>query len=170
MILTFGEFVNENKGEYYKGRLIPKKYLTRKKNAMKKEIETFRGKKVYKQKWEADYDHRTGKRIKTKKSPATIAYDKMFNENILMFDDYLLVESISTIKKILKEKSEKSSIPYNILKKVFDRGMAAWNTGHRSGVAQHQWAIGRVNSFITGVGKSRKADADLWKEAKEFIN
>jgi hypothetical protein len=36
----------------------------------------------------------------------------------------------------------------------------------RPGVAQHQWAFGRVNSFITGAGGARKADADLWAKAK----
>lgn len=65
-------------GEKYKGRHIPAKYLTRKKKAMKKEIDEFRGKKVYKKDWEADYDKRTGKRVKTKKSAATKAYQRMF--------------------------------------------------------------------------------------------
>jgi hypothetical protein len=59
---------------------IPKKYLTHKPKAMKKEIETFRGKKQYKKDWEADYDKRSGKRIKTKKSAATKAYQRMFGK------------------------------------------------------------------------------------------
>jgi len=68
--------------------------------------------------------------------------------------------------KGLKKKSEKSGIPYSILKKVYDRGMAAWRTGHRPGATQQQWAYARVNSFLTG-GKTRTtADADLWKKAK----
>lgn len=67
-------------GEKYKGHHVPAKYLTRKKKAMKKEIDTFRGKKEYKQKWEADYDKRSGKRIKTKKSAATKAYQRMFGD------------------------------------------------------------------------------------------
>lgn len=66
------------RGEKYKGRHIPAKYLTRKKKAMKKEIDEFRGKNVYKKDWEADYDKRTGKRVKTKKSAATKAYQRMF--------------------------------------------------------------------------------------------
>jgi len=45
-------------------------------------------------------------------------------------------------------------------------GMQAWNAGHRPGVAQHQWGMGRVNSFITGSGGARKADANLWAKAK----
>jgi len=61
-------------------RKVPKKYLTHKPKAMKKEIETFIGKKEYKKDWEADYDKRSGKRIKTKKSAATIAYQKKFGK------------------------------------------------------------------------------------------
>jgi hypothetical protein len=66
----------------------------------------------------------------------------------------------------LKKKSKASGIPVGILRKVFAKGMQAWNAGHRPGVAQHQWAFGRVNSFITGAGGARKADADLWSKAK----
>lgn len=75
-----GEILEKAKtrGERYKGKHIPAKYLTHKKKAMKKEIEEFRGKKVYKKDWEADYDKRSGKRVKTKKSAATKAYQRMF--------------------------------------------------------------------------------------------
>jgi hypothetical protein len=66
----------------------------------------------------------------------------------------------------LKKKSEKSGIPYGILKQVYNRGMAAWKTGHRPGTTPQQWAYARVNSFITG-GKTRTtADKDLWAKAK----
>ena len=37
----------------------------------------------------------------------------------------------------LVKKSEESGISYSILKKVYDRGMAAWETSHRPGVGQH---------------------------------
>jgi len=77
----------------------------------------------------------------------------------------------------LKKKSEKSGISLGILKKVYNRGMAAWKTGHRPGASQQQWAYARVNSFITG-GKTRTTgDADLWakhkgkpKPKKESVN
>jgi len=66
----------------------------------------------------------------------------------------------------LVNKAEKSGVSYGILKKVYDRGMAAWKTGHRPGTTPQQWAFARVNSFLTG-GKTRTtADADLWKQAK----
>jgi hypothetical protein len=74
--------------------------------------------------------------------------------------------SASGVTKSLKKKSKASGIPVGILRKVFSKGMQAWNAGHRPGVAQHQWGMGRVNSFITGAGGARKADADLWAKAK----
>ena len=62
----------------------------------------------------------------------------------------------------LKKKSEKSGIAYGILKEVYDRGMAAWQGGHRPGTTPQQWAFARVNSFITkGKGTWGKADKDL---------
>ena len=72
----------------------------------------------------------------------------------------------SGVSASLKKKSKASGSPVGILRKVFSRGMQAWNAGHRPGVAQHQWGMGRVNSFITGEGGSRKSDSDLWSKAK----
>ena len=69
----------------------------------------------------------------------------------------------------LVNKAEKSGISYSILKKVYDRGLAAYKTGHRPGTTAPQWAFARVNSFITG-GGARKSDNDLWKQHKEEFN
>ena len=67
----------------------------------------------------------------------------------------------------LVNKSEKSGISYSILKKVYDRGLAAYKTGHRPGTTAPQWAMARVNSFITkGKGTWGKADADLAKQVE----
>ena len=68
----------------------------------------------------------------------------------------------------LRKKSEESGISYGILKKVFDRGMGAYETNPGSVrpnvTSPQQWAFARVNSFISG-GKTRTtADADLWKQ------
>ena len=49
----------------------------------------------------------------------------------------------------LKKKAEKSGISYGTLKKVYDRGVAAWRTGHRPGTTPSQWGYARVNAFIT---------------------
>jgi Family of unknown function (DUF5824) len=81
-------------------------------------------------------------------------------------DDELHENKKSGVTASLKKKSKASGIPVGILRKVFAKGMQAWNAGHRPGVAQHQWGMGRVNSFITGAGGARKADAALWTKAK----
>ena len=77
----------------------------------------------------------------------------------------------------LKKKAEKSGMPLGILRQVYNRGMAAWRTGHRPGASQQQWAFARVNSFITkSSGTWGKADKDLAakvrgsKSKKESIN
>ena len=73
-------------------------------------------------------------------------------------DVYHLDEKIAGLVK----KAEKSGMPYGILKKVYDRGMAAWRTGHRPGTTPQQWGMARVNSFTTkSSGTWGKADKDL---------
>lgn len=107
----------------------------------------------------------------------SVKFDKRFkffrkkleesNENILedildlqeSVESYILNEST---KEALKNKAEKSGMPYGILKKVYDRGVAAWRTGHRPGTTPAQWGMARVNSFATrSKGTWGKADADL---------
>jgi len=54
-------------------------------------------------------------------------------------------------------------------KKVYDRGMAAWKTGHRPGTTPQQWAFARVNSFTTKTaGTWGKADSDLAKQVEQI--
>ena len=69
---------------------------------------------------------------------------------------------ISENKKALQKKADKTGISYSILKKVYDRGMAAWRTGHRPGTSPQQWGMARVNSFATkSKGTWGGADKDL---------
>ena len=89
---------------------------------------------------------------KTKPSKHTKKYKQMFGE------DDLEEKKIAGLVK----KADKSGMPYGILKKVYDRGMAAWRTGHRPGTTPQQWAFARVNSFVTkSSGTWGKADKDL---------
>ena len=62
------------------------------------------------------------------------------------------------VEKSLRKKAKESGISLTTLRKVFERGEAAWLTGSRPGVGMTQWAMARVNSFIKG---SRKHDRDL---------
>jgi len=45
-------------------------------------------------------------------------------------------------------KAKKSGISPETLKKVYNRGVAAWKTGHRPGTTPQQWGHARVNAFI----------------------
>lgn len=86
---------------------------------------------------------------------------------ILDLDDFVMSEEFDALMEsnpteALKKKAEKTGISYGILKKVFDRGVAAWRTGHRPGTNPTQWGLARVNSFATkGKGTWGKADSDL---------
>lgn len=64
--------------------------------------------------------------------------------------------------KALKNKAEKSGMPLSVLRSVYNRGVAAWKTGHRPGTTPEQWGFARVNSFTTkSPGTWGKADKDL---------
>jgi len=71
------------------------------------------------------------------------------------------------IRSTLKKKAKDSNMPLGALTAVYKKGLAAWLTGHRQGIPQHQWAMGRVNSFIRG-GKTRKVDKAEWKRVQNF--
>jgi hypothetical protein len=48
------------------------------------------------------------------------------------------------------------------LKKVYNRGVAAWKTGHRPGTTPQQWGMARVNAFIVKKKKGNlNHDKDL---------
>ena len=96
------------------------------------------------------------KGAKTKPSIHTKKFKQMYGEE-------LLDEKI----KGIENKAKKSGMPYGILKKVYDRGMAAWRGGHRPGATQQQWAFARVNSFVTkSSGTWGGADKDLAKKVR----
>ncbi len=82
----------------------------------------------------------------------------VISQEELQMEFYQLDEKIEG----LVTKAKKSGMPYGILKKVYDRGMAAYKTGHRPGTTAQQWAFARVNSFVTkSSGTWGKADKDL---------
>lgn len=77
------------------------------------------------------------------------------------------IEEESAADKSLKDKAEKTGMPFGILKQVYNRGVAAWRTGHRPGTTPEQWGHARVNSFVTkSSGTWGKADADLARKVK----
>ena len=137
-----------------------------------------------------------GKPVDTKTSKYTKKYKQMFGENenneILGFDSFVEaaeiaawevfnelneqndpeilnegVDSVSSpVNKALKKKSEKTRFPLGILKQVWKRGYAAWKVGHIPGTNPQQWAMARVNSFVTGGKTTKMGDKALYKRAK----
>ncbi len=104
------------------------------------------------------------------KSAATKKVNKLLSEStVLSFSDWEAVNEMSAAaEKSLKKKAEKFKMPLGVLKQVFNRGMAAWKTGHRPGQSQEAWAHARVNSFVTkSPGTWGKADKDLAKRVRK---
>jgi hypothetical protein len=81
---SMGKKPGRPKSVKYKGHKIPGKYLSGPHpGKMKKEIDEFREKDVYKKDWDADYKSGkggVGKRVKTKQSAATKAYHKKYGK------------------------------------------------------------------------------------------
>jgi len=72
------------------------------------------------------------------------------------------VEICEAAEAGLAAKAKKSGISIGTLRKVYRRGVAAWNSGHRPGTTPQQWGMARVNSYITkGKGTYHGADKDL---------
>jgi len=103
--------------------------------------------------------------IKQEKEADKVKHDRMRDRARLAdvkAKNKVTEEKSAKVKDALKKKSEKSKVPYGVLSKVFNRGLAAYKTGHRPGTSPHQWAFARVNSYISkGKGTYHGADKDL---------
>jgi len=67
----------------------------------------------------------------------------------------------------LKNKAKKTGFPLGILRKVYQRGFAAWKKGHVPGTNPQQWGMARVNSFSVGGRTTEVSDGALYKQAKK---
>jgi len=65
----------------------------------------------------------------------------------------------------LADKSKNSGISVGTLRKVYNRGVAAWKTGHRPGTTPQQWGYARVNAFIA---KKKKGNLNHDKDLAHF--
>jgi len=86
----------------------------------------------------------TDKGVKTR----TSSYTKRFREK------YPNAKSLPEIAKATK-------IPLKTLRTIYDRGLAAWRTGHRPGASPQAWAYARVHSFAMKGKTHYTADRDL---------
>jgi Family of unknown function (DUF5824) len=130
----------------------PKKYFAglskQKAQTRKKEIKRF-GKKSFKDP-SAYIGFKTDKGVKTKTSNYTRKFQKLFPR-----------------AKTLKQKSQATGVPTWALRESYNRGMAAWRTGHRPGATQQQWGYARVHSLLTCGKTYRTTDSDIVRKATQ---
>ena len=71
------------------------------------------------------------------------------------------------VKGSLKKKADGTKFFYGELAEVYRKGQGAYLSAGSRNVPMGAWAMGRVNSFISGKGGARKADADLMRKKKK---
>jgi hypothetical protein len=111
-----------------------------------KSVET-RYKKMLKKNYK---DFKTDKGIKTRTSSYTQKFRKKYGSEV----------------KSLPEIAKATKIPLKTLQTVYNRGLAAWRTGHRPGASPQAWGYARVHSYVMKGKTYRTADADLHKIKK----
>ncbi len=92
----------------------------------------------------------TNKGVKTRKSSYTAEWNKRFPD-----------------VKSLKDRAALTGVPLNLIEESYNRGMAAWRTGHRPGATQQQWGYARVSSMLLMGKTALTTDSDLVREAKK---
>lgn len=63
--------------------------------------------------------------------------------------------------KSLPEIAKATKIPLKTLRTIYNRGLAAWRTGHRPGASPQAWGYARVHSFVVKGKTYYTADKDL---------
>jgi len=89
------------------------------------------------------------------------------DEEIEDIAEYLDEDENLDESKGLAAKAKKSGISVGTLRKVYNRGMAAWKTGHRPGTTPQQWGMARVNAFIV---KKKKGNLNHDKDLAHVIH
>jgi len=127
--------------KYFKG-LSKKQRATRKKEMKKFGSKSHKDPSAY-----VGFD--TDKGVKTKPSSYTRKFFKLFPD-----------------AKSLSQKSKATGVPLKEIQESYNRGLAAWRTGHRPGATEQQWGYARVHSFLTCGKTYQTTDSDLATEAK----
>ena len=128
--------------KYYRG-LTQKQNLQRKRSATRRARMSWKNPKAY-------APFKTDKGVNGKSSGYTQRWKRMFPES-----------------SGLKSASKLTGVPERLLKKSYDRGMAAWRTGHRPGATQQQWGYARAYSMLLCGKTHYSTDSDLVREAKK---
>ena len=67
----------------------------------------------------------------------------------------------------LEDKAKATGVPLRYIKECYNRGMAAWRTGHRPGATEQQWGYSRTHSLLLKGKTYYTTDSDLVRKAKE---
>jgi hypothetical protein len=102
----------------------------------------------YKKMLKKDYkDFKTDEGVKTRTSSYTQKFRKKYGSEV----------------KSLPEIAKATKIPLKTLQTIYNRGLAAWRTGHRPGASPQAWGYARVHSFVMKGKTYYTADKDLRK-------
>jgi hypothetical protein len=128
--------------KYYRG-LTKRKSIERKRDATRRARMSWKNPRAY-------TPFKTDIGVKGKRSSYTQRWKKMYPKS----------SGLASASRI-------TGVPKKLLKKSYDRGMAAWRTGHRPGATQQQWGYARVYSLLLCGKTHDTTDADLVRQAKK---
>jgi len=131
---------------------LPKRYfsgLSQTKRQTRKRELTRRSKLSWKDQ-KAYRPFKTDVGVKTRKSKYVLDWKRRFPN----------VKSIEGASKV-------TGVPESLIKESYNRGVAAWRTGHRPGATKEQWGIARYRSMLLCGKTHYTTDSDLVRKAKK---
>lgn len=131
---------------------LPKRYfsnLSQTKRQIRKKELTKRAKLSWKDP-KAYRPFKTDVGVKTRKSKYVLDWKKRFPD----------VKSIEGASKV-------TGVPASLIRQSYNRGVAAWRTGHRPGATKEQWGIARYRSMLLCGKTHYTTDLDLVQKAKK---
>lgn len=144
---------------------IPKKYLAglSKQDRNKRIDEICRNKKLMKRNLKTGKKtHFESTRFKTDTKTKT---KRKSSYNVQFYRLYPELKPERVDGDYFELREEKTGFPSELLKESFNRGMAAWATGHRPGQTQQQWGYARVSSLLMKGKTFEGPDKDLYLKA-----
>jgi hypothetical protein len=127
--------------KYFKG-LTKKQQKERAKEIAKFKRIGYKSRKAY-------VPWKTDTYIKTKTSGYTTQWQTMFPN-----------------AKSLEAKAKATGVPLKYIQESYNRGVAAWTTGHRPGASPQAWGSARAASFLLCGRTYETTDSDLVRKAK----
>jgi len=129
---------------YFSG-LSQTKRRTRKRELTRRAKMSWKDQKAYR-------PFKTDKGVKTRKSKYNLKWERKFPG----------VKSIEGASKA-------TGVPLSLIKESYNRGVAAWRTGHRPGATKEQWGVARYRSMLLCGKTHYTTDSDLVRKAKKTL-